>query len=82
MIEGCRVPIRSRVADLALLREPGGRMVRIVRSLEIVQMAADAGRAGQVVVSIRVALRTCHADVRPGKREAGLGMIKSRRLPC
>ena len=81
MIESCRVPVRGRMANLALLWEPGRRVVRIVRSLEIIQMAADAGRAGQVVIPVSVALRTGDADVRSGERETCLGVIESRRLP-
>ena len=81
VIERCRIPVRGRMADLALLRKTGGRVVRVVRVLEILQMAADASRAGQVVVSVRVALRTRHADMGSSERETSLGVIESCRLP-
>jgi len=69
------------MADLALLREAGRRVVRVVRVLKILQMAADASRAAQVVISVRVALRTRHADMRSSERETSLGVIESCRLP-
>ena len=81
VIERCRVPVRRRVADLALLREAGRGVVRVIRALEVFQMAADARRAAQVVVSVRVALSTRHTDVCSREREAGLGVIEGRRLP-
>jgi hypothetical protein len=81
VIERCRVPVRGRMADLALLREAGRRVVRVVRVLEIFQMAADASRGGQVVVSIRVALCTRHTNMRSSEREAGLGVIERSGLP-
>jgi hypothetical protein len=81
VIERCRIPVRGRMADLALLREAGRRVVRVVRVLKILQMAADASRAAQVVISVRVALRTRHADMRSSERETSLGVIESCRLP-
>ena len=53
-------------------REVRLHVVRIRRGVEIVQVAADAGRvgSGQVVVVIDVALRALQCRVRPGEREA------------
>lgn len=56
MIETCRTPRRRTVTDFALLRETGGNMVRVVRSLKIIQVAANAGRIGNVVVPVGMAL--------------------------
>ena len=58
-------------------------MVRIRRSLEILQVAADARgiRGGQVVVAIHVALRALDGRVGPAQREAGTGVIKGRVIP-
>ena len=81
VIERCRIPVRGGMADLALLRETSRCVVGVVRALEVFQMAADASHAGQVVVPVGMALRTRHADMRPRKREAGLGVIETRRLP-
>lgn len=81
VIERRRVPVRGRMANLALLREAGRRVVRIVRALEVFQMAADASRAAQVVVPVGMALRARHADMRSREREASLGVIETRRLP-
>jgi hypothetical protein len=81
VIERCRIPVRRRMANLALLREASRRVVRVIRTLEVFQMAADARRAAQVVVPVSMAQRTRHADMRPRQRESGLGVIESRRLP-
>lgn len=81
VIECCRIPVRGRMANLALLRETGRRVVGAVRALKVFQMAADASRAAQVVVPVSVALRTRHADMGPRKWEAGLGVIEGRWLP-
>ena len=56
MIETCRTPRRSAVTDFALLRETRGNMVRVIRSLEIIEVAANAGRIGNVVVPVGMAL--------------------------
>ena len=66
-------PVAGVMALLASLREVRSRVVGIRCSLEIFQVAADAGRicARQVVVVIDVALRALHAGVRPGQREPG-----------
>jgi len=81
VIERRRVPVRSRVAYFALLREAGSAVVRIVRALKVFQMAANASRSRKVVVAVGMALRTRHADMRSREREASLGVIESRRLP-
>ena len=58
-------------------------MVWLRRTLEILQVAADARgvRAREVVVIVHVALRALHRRVRPGQREAGRGMVKIRIQP-
>ena len=56
MIETCRAPGRRTVADFALLGETRRDVVRVVRSLEIIEMAGNAGRASKVVVPVRMAL--------------------------
>ena len=58
--------VRGAVALLAGLREVRLHVVRIRRALEILQVAAHAGRirAGQVVVVIHVALRRTARAVR------------------
>lgn len=56
VIETCRAPRRRAVTDFALLRETRGNMVRVVRSLEIIEVAANAGRIGNVVVPVGMAL--------------------------
>ena len=56
MIETCRAPRRRAVADFALLGETRRDVVRVARSLEIIEMAANAGRISKVVVPVRMAL--------------------------
>jgi hypothetical protein len=70
------------VADLALLRDPGCRVIRIVRSLKILQMTGSARRRRDVVVSIRVALCACNLSVCPSQGEGRFRMIKCGWLPC
>ena len=69
VIERRRIPVRRCMANLALLREASRRVIGVVRVLEVFQMAADAGRAAQVVVHSLMALRTCDADMRAGDRK-------------
>jgi hypothetical protein len=61
VIETCRAPRRRAVADFALLRETRGNMVRVVRSLEIIEVAPDAGCTRKVVVPVGVALTALQA---------------------
>ena len=58
VIEGGGSPIRSAVARLALLRKTSGHVIGILSCLEFCQMATHTSRGGQVVVAIRVTLRT------------------------
>ena len=69
------------MADFALLRNPGGSVIRTRRSLKILQVTGNAGRGRQVVVSIRVALGAGHLCVGTGQRKGGFGMVKCGRLP-
>ncbi len=66
------------MALLTGLRESRADVVRIRRSLEVLQVATDAGRVGggQVVVPIHVALYALHAGVRAGQREPSGRMVE------
>lgn len=57
VIESSRSPVGSAVAHFTLLRETRGNVIRVVCSLEILEMATDARGDGDVEVSIDVALR-------------------------
>ena len=56
VVETCRLPRRSRVAEFASLGKAPGHVVRILRSLVIRQVAGYAGCVGQVVVVLLVAI--------------------------
>ena len=61
VIEARRAPGCGAVAHIALLRETRGHMVRVVRALEVIQVAPDAGCVRKVVVPVRVALAALQA---------------------
>jgi hypothetical protein len=58
-------------------------VIRIGRGLKILQVAGDAGSAGQVVVVVDVAIETDARRVGVGirQREANGVVVKSCRLP-
>lgn len=56
VVEACRTPGCRTVAYIALLRESGRNVTWIVRALEILQMAANAGGVCNVVVRIGMTL--------------------------
>jgi len=70
------------VANFTGLRNPRGHVIRIRRSLEILQMARHASGRGQVVVSVQMALSALHRDMGSGKGEGCLRVIESCRRPC
>jgi hypothetical protein len=84
VVEGRGGPIGRAMARLAGLRESSRRVRRIIRAIEIRQVAADASRvrAGQVVIAIHVALRALQGRVRAGQREARRRVIKGRIAPA
>jgi len=81
VIEGRARPARRVVAQRTRVREPGGDVIRIVRSLILGSVAAIAiGRNCRVVV-IDVALRACHRGVRSRQREARVVVVERCRCP-
>ena len=82
VIERCRRPVRGAVARLASLRESGGRMRRIIRGLEVGQVAVHASRVRrrQVVIPIHVALGALQRRMRAGQRESR-GRVVEGRIP-
>lgn len=83
MVKGCRLPSDSGVAGLTVLREPPRDVIRIRSALEILQMAGSAGRAGQVVVIVDMAVEANarRIGVRIREREAHACMIEFRIQP-
>jgi len=75
VVERCIGPRRCVVALLAGLREVSGDVVRIRGRLIILQVATDAGRAGEVVVVINVAV-----GAQPGRDCVAAGKRKSHRV--
>ena len=78
MVKGCRLPSHGGVALLTILREASGDVIRTCRSLKILQVAGDAGRAGQVVVVVDVTIEadTRRVGVRIGQRESHARVIE------
>lgn len=58
-------------------------MARIIRAIEIILVATDAGgvRAGQRIIPVDVALRAHQGGVRSGQGEAGRGVVKAGVAP-
>jgi len=83
MVEACRRPSARRVAHLAGLREVLLHVIGIGRALVVLQVARDARGVRDVVVVIDVTIGALpwRNGVQSGQWEAGLRVIKSRRLP-
>ena len=78
VIKACRLPGSGVVARLASLRESAAHMVRIGRALEILQVTRHAGRAGQVVVVVDMAIDALswRDSVRTRQNESGGGVVE------
>jgi hypothetical protein len=81
VIECSRRPRRGRVAHVARLRNSGGHMVRIIRSLVVLQVARHTRRRCEIEVAIRVALVALQVRVSSRQRESDRVVIESCRLP-
>ena len=81
MVERGRLPGRSGVTNLALLRNPGRHVIRIRRPLEIPQVARNARGRCEIEVAIRVALITLQLRVSTGQGETNRIMIEAGGLP-
>ena len=81
MIE-CRAgPVRGGVAALTARREPGARVIRVVRSLVIDFVTAIAVGWQTRIVTVHMATCTGHANVKAGERKRGVVMIKCALVP-
>ena len=76
VIEGGIRPRCGSVASLAGLRHARLYVIRVVRSLIILEVARHTGGISQVVVPVDVTLRALSSHVRSGKRETGLAVIE------
>ena len=83
VIERRRLPGCGGVAGFASLRESPAHVVRVRGSLEIFQVTRHAGRAGQVVVVVDVAIGALprRNRMRAGQHKIYRGVIETGRLP-
>jgi len=81
VIEGGRSPVRGAVTHFTLLRDSGGDVIRVVRSLKIFPMATHARGVADVVVPVDVALSALHLGVRSSERKRGLRVVERCWLP-
>ena len=83
MIERSRLPGRSGVANLAGLRKSRLHVIRVSGALEVFQVTRNAGRTGQVVIVIDVAISALPRRHRvcSGQREIHQRVVERRRLP-
>ena len=81
VVKACWTPGCRTVAYVALLWESGRNVVRTVRALEILQVATHAGRVGDVVVRIGVALATLQSGVSARQRPSSGRVIEGRSVP-
>ncbi len=83
MVEARGLPRDRGVAGLASLGEAAGDMVRVGGSLEVLQMAGNAGRGREVVVVVDVAVQADarRIGVRVGQSKSNRGVVKRCGLP-
>ena len=82
VIERPAFPCGSGVADIAVLGEPGGHMVRVLGAVVVLEVAALArlDQPGELTADVAGVARQIH--VGPGQRELGRGtVIELRALP-
>ena len=81
VVEARRAPGRRTMAHVALLRESGRDVVRIVRALEVSQMAADAARVCDVVVRVHVTLAALQSGVSARQRPTSRCVVERCCVP-
>ena len=82
VIECRRHPRRGGMTHFARLRYSRGRMIRIRRSLIILQVAGNTCRRSEIKVAIGVALIALQVRVATRQWESHRVVIETGRLPC
>lgn len=82
VVERSRNPCARVVAHVALLGESNLHVVGVVRILEILQMAADAGSVRQLVIVVHVALAALQRCVESRERKSSSRVIERGCSPC
>ncbi len=81
VVERGRIERGGVVAERAVRWEAAGNVVRVSSALEILLVAAVAGRRQGGVVVVGVARRAGHGGMRPRQRERGVVVIEGRASP-
>ena len=74
-------PLRGVVAQLAILREPGGDVIRVIGGLVVLQVARRAGGAQGRILTARMTLGAGRRRMLSGKRELGGVVIEGGSQP-
>ena len=84
VIEGCGLPSCGVVTRIAGLRESAGNVVGIRGSLEILEVARNAGGRGQVVIVVDVAVNASPGrdGVRAREGEVDTAVVEAGRSPA
>ena len=81
VIEARGRPGGGGVAELAVLREAGGGVIRVFGRLVVRQMARVASGVERGELPVGMALRADHRRVSAGERESGVIVIEAGRRP-
>lgn len=82
MIKRGRLPGGRGVANLALLWDASGQVIRARGALEVLEVARDACGRRQIEISVRVTLIALQLRMPTRKREAHRIVIEAGWLPC
>ena len=81
VVEGATAPVRGRMALIASLWKARLHVIRVGRALEVCQVALRARSTGQLVIIVRMALRTLQRGVRTRQGKPGGRVVKGGGRP-